>query len=434
MRAYDIIYKKREGGTLSRDEIKFLIDGYVRGEIPDYQMAAWAMTVFFQGMNAEEMAQLTMVMAESGDQVDLSCIPGFKIDKHSTGGVGDTTTLVLAPLVSAAGLPVAKMSGKGLGHTGGTIDKLESIPGFKTDISRKRFISNVNSAGISIVKQTGNLTPADKKLYSLRDVTASVESIPLIASSIMSKKFAGGANGIILDVKTGKGAFMKTVDESRQLAEAMVRIGKQVDRKVRAIITDMNQPLGLAVGNSLEVKEAIATLKGNGPEDLEKLCLNLGANMLLLAGKASDFEEAYNYLGNILASGKSLVQFKELIKLQGGKPEIIDNPDLLPGAKYQFDVPSKRSGYINQLDALAIGKTAMMIGAGRETKEDTIDYGVGVVLKKKYGYRVKKGETLARLYINDHFLKEVAVSSLQNAFKIKDDKPVAIPLIYDTIN
>ncbi|MDI3546680.1 MAG: pyrimidine-nucleoside phosphorylase [Halanaerobiales bacterium] len=434
MRAYDIIYKKREGERLSAKEIRFLIDGYTRGEIPDYQMSAWAMAVFFQGMDAMETAELTLAMAESGDQVDLSPISGVKVDKHSTGGVGDTTTLVLAPLVSAAGVPVAKMSGRGLGHTGGTIDKLESIPGFKVDLTMEEFIHNVNSIGVAVIGQTGNLTPADKKLYALRDVTATVDSIPLIASSIMSKKIAGGADGIVLDVKTGEGAFMKKLEDSRKLAEAMVEIGREVGRKTIAVITDMNQPLGLAVGNALEVREAITTLKGEGPPDLEELCLTLGANMLLIAGKAKDFTEGYNLLQETLVSGKALEQFGRFISAQGGDPAVIDDTGLLPEAKYQIELKSDRSGYINGIKAREVGLLAMSLGAGRATKEEDIDPAVGIVLNKKYGEEVARGETLAVLHLNDHELVEEARKRLRSSFEIKEKKPEERPFIYEIIS
>lgn len=434
MRAYDIIYKKREGERLSAKEIRFLIDGYTRGEIPDYQMSAWAMAVFFQGMDAMETAELTLAMAESGDQVDLSPISGVKVDKHSTGGVGDTTTLVLAPLVSAAGVPVAKMSGRGLGHTGGTIDKLESIPGFKVDLTMEEFIHNVNSIGMAVIGQTGNLTPADKKLYALRDVTATVDSIPLIASSIMSKKIAGGADGIVLDVKTGEGAFMKKLEDSRKLAEAMVEIGREVGRKTIAVITDMNQPLGLAVGNALEVREAITTLKGEGPPDLEELCLTLGANMLLIAGKAKDFTEGYNLLQETLVSGKALEQFGRFISAQGGDPAVIDDTGLLPEAKYQIELKSDRSGYINGIKAREVGLLAMSLGAGRATKEEDIDPAVGIVLNKKYGEEVARGETLAVLHLNDHELVEEARKRLRSSFEIKEKKPEERPFIYEIIS
>lgn len=433
MRPYDIILNKREGKKHTREEINYLIGGYTKGEIPDYQLSAWAMAVFFQGMTAVETAHLTTAMAESGDMIDLSKIKGFKVDKHSTGGVGDTTTLVLAPLVAAAGLPVAKMSGRGLGHTGGTIDKLESIPGFNVNLSRDEFIKEVNEKGVAVVGQTGNLTPADKKLYSLRDVTATVDSIPLIASSIMSKKIAGGADGIVLDVKTGNGAFMKDYKQSEKLAKSMVDIGKEVGRVTTAVITDMNQPLGKAIGNSLEVKEAIETLKGNGPTDLRKLCLTLGANMLLNANKVEKYNEGYNLLEDLLDSGKALEKFREFVSGQEGDSEVVDNYDLLPQANEVIEVKSPKEGYINEINALEIGITAMEIGAGRETKEDKINHAVGIVLNKKYSEYVKKDETLAYLHLENSKQKDKAINKILNSFNISEDKPKKRKLIYNII-
>ncbi|MGM0436703.1 MAG: pyrimidine-nucleoside phosphorylase [Bacillota bacterium] len=433
MRPYDIILNKREGKEHTREEIDYLIEGYTKGEIPDYQLSAWAMAVFFQGMTAVETAHLTTAMAESGDMIDLSKIKGFKVDKHSTGGVGDTTTLVLAPLVAAAGLPVAKMSGRGLGHTGGTIDKLESIPGFNVNLSREEFIKEVNEKGVAVVGQTGNLTPADKKLYSLRDVTATVDSIPLIASSIMSKKIAGGADGIVLDVKTGNGAFMKDYKQSEKLAKSMVDIGKEVGRVTTAVITDMNQPLGKAIGNSLEVKEAIETLKGDGPSDLRKLCLTLGANMLLNANKVENYDEGYYLLEDLLDSGKALDKFREFVSGQGGNSEVVDNYDLLPQANEVIEVKSPIEGYINEINALEIGITAMEIGAGRETKEDKINHAVGVVLNKKYGEYVKKDETLAYLHLENSKQKDKAITKILNSFNISENKPKKRKLIYNII-
>ncbi|MFW5988509.1 MAG: pyrimidine-nucleoside phosphorylase [bacterium] len=433
MRAYDIILKKREGKDLSKEEINFLIEGYTSDDIPDYQLSAWAMAVFFKGMTSAETAHLTTAMAESGDIIDLSAIKGFKVDKHSTGGVGDTTTLVLAPLVAAAGLPVAKMSGRGLGHTGGTIDKLESIKGFDVKLSREEFIEAVNKYGVAVVGQTGNLTPADKKLYSLRDVTATVDSIPLIASSIMSKKIAGGADGIVLDVKVGSGAFMKDYKEAEKLAKSMVEIGNKVGKVTRAVITDMDQPLGKAIGNSLEVKEAIETLKNNGPQDLKELCLTLGSNMLLNAKKVDDFEEGYNLLKDILISGKALEKFKEFIKAQNGDTEVVENYKLLPQADNIIEVKSQKSGFINKIDALEIGLTAMEVGAGRETKEDEINKAVGVVLNKKRGEKVEKGEILAYLHLDDLRKEKESKNRLLDAFEISEKKGEEKDLIYDII-
>jgi len=392
------------------------------------------MAVFFQGMNERETAELTRAMVESGDTVDLSSISGIKVDKHSTGGVGDKTTLVLAPLISASGLPVAKMSGRALGHTGGTIDKLESIPGFRTDLSQQEFIKNVNSIGIGIVGQTDNLTPADKKLYALRDVTATVDSIPLIASSIMSKKIAGGADGILLDVKTGSGAFMEKIEDSRKLASIMVEIGKRVGRKTIAVITNMDQPLGLAIGNSLEVKEAIATLQGKGPADLVELCLTLGSYILIIGEKVKEFKEGYNLLQKCLDSGKALQQFKQLIAAQGGDVSVLEDNNLLPQAKYQIELESTYSGYIRRIKTREIGNIAMSLGAGRATRDDLIDPAVGIVLRKKHGDSVIKGDSLAIVHYNDPSLKDESLKRLGNCFEIGSKKPDKTSLIYEVLN
>ena len=435
MRAYDLILKKREGNELSKEEIKFLIDGFTNGDIPDYQMSALSMAIYFNGMNDRETADLTMAMAESGDQIDLSKIEGVKVDKHSTGGVGDTTSLVLVPLVSAAGLPVAKMSGRGLGHTGGTIDKLESIPGFKTDLSMDRFIDNVNEIKAAIAGQTGNLTPADKKLYSLRDVTATVDSIPLIASSIMSKKIAGGADGIVLDVKVGSGAFMKTLENAEKLAEIMVSIGEKLGRNTTAVLTDMDQPLGHAVGNNLEVIEAINTLKGEGPEDLKDLCLTLGANMLKIAGEVESYQKGYQILDNLIENGKAFEQFKRLVEKQGGDVSYIEDPDKFKKSDNATEIKAKANGYLNQLKALDIGVAAMLVGAGREQKGDQILNEVGVIVHKKYGDKVTKGEKIATLYHNeDNENTKEAIDKLNNSFIIKEEAPEARELIYKIID
>ncbi len=434
MRAYDLILKKREGNELSKEEIKFLIDGFTNGKIPDYQMSALSMVIYFKGMNDRETADLTMAMAESGDQIDLSEIKGVKVDKHSTGGVGDTTSLVLVPLVAAAGIPVAKMSGRGLGHTGGTIDKLESIPGFKTDLSMDRFIDNVNEIKAAIAGQTGNLTPADKKLYSLRDVTATVDSIPLIASSIMSKKIAGGADGIVLDVKVGSGAFMKTLENAEKLAEIMVRIGEKLGRDTTAVLTDMEQPLGHAIGNNLEVKEAIDTLKGEGPEDLTELCLTLGANMLKIAGQVENYQKGYQLLEKLIENGKAFEKFKKLVQKQGGDVSYIKDPDKFKKSENFTEIKAKASGYLSQLKALDIGMAAMLVGAGREQKGDQILNEVGVVVHQKYGKKVLKGEKIATLYHNEENenTKE-AIDKLNNSFIINEETPKSRDLIYKII-
>ncbi|MGS4093692.1 pyrimidine-nucleoside phosphorylase [Staphylococcus pseudintermedius] len=407
MRMVDIIAKKRDGHALTKEEIEFVVNGYTNDDIPDYQMSSLAMAIFFQDMTDEERAYLTMAMVESGGQIDLSNIEGIKVDKHSTGGVGDTTTLVLAPLVAALDVPVAKMSGRGLGHTGGTIDKLESVEGFHVEISEEAFVKLVNEDKVAVIGQTGNLTPADKKIYALRDVTATVNSIPLIASSIMSKKIAAGADAIVLDVKTGNGAFMKTVDDAEQLAHAMVKIGNQVGRQTMAIISDMSQPLGRAIGNALELQEAIDTLKGEGPEDLTELVLTLGSQMVVLAQKAKDLDEARGMLQEVIDNGKALEKFKTFLSNQGGDASVVDEPSKLPTAQYQFELPAKRSGVVSEMIANEIGIASMMLGAGRQTKEDVIDLAVGLVLNKKVGDRVEEGESLLTIYANSEDVEQV---------------------------
>ncbi|MGG3771622.1 pyrimidine-nucleoside phosphorylase [Heyndrickxia faecalis] len=407
MRMIDIIEKKRNGGELATEEINFFVKGYTEGTIPDYQASALAMAIYFKDMSDREIADLTMAMVHSGETLDLSAIHGIKVDKHSTGGVGDTTTLVLAPLVAALGVPVAKMSGRGLGHTGGTIDKLESIQGFHVEITTDQFIDLVNREKVAVIGQTADLAPADKKLYALRDVTATVDSIPLIASSIMSKKIAAGADAIVLDVTTGAGAFMKNEEDAIRLAETMVRIGNHVGRKTMAVISDMSQPLGYAIGNALEVKEAIDTLKGEGPDDLTELVLALGSQMVVLAGKATTLEEARNMLKEAIASGAGLAKFKKFVANQGGDPSVIDHPEKLPQAKYAIDLPAKTSGYVSKMVADQIGVAAMMLGAGRATKEDKIDFAVGIVLRKKVGDRVEAGEPLATIYANREAVEDV---------------------------
>ena len=431
MRMVDMISKKRDGHALSSEEIKFIIDGYTKGEIPDYQMSSLAMAIYFQDMTDEERAALTMAMVESGDQIDLSNIEGIKVDKHSTGGVGDTTTLVLAPLVAALGIPVAKMSGRGLGHTGGTIDKLESVEGFHVEISEDEFIQLVNEGKIAVIGQTGNLTPADKKIYALRDVTGTVNSIPLIASSIMSKKIAAGADAIVLDVKTGKGAFMQTVEDAEALAHAMVKIGNQVGRQTMAIISDMNQPLGRAIGNALELKEAIDTLKGQGPEDLTELVLTLGAQMVVLAQKAETLEEARAQLQSVIDNGAAVEKFKTFLSNQGGDASVVDDPSKLPTAKYTFELPAKQSGVVSEMVANEIGIASMMLGAGRQTKEDDIDLAVGLVLHKKIGDKVSEGESLLTIYANQEDVAAVKQKLYENI--TISDSAEAPQLIYKMI-
>lgn len=418
MRMIDIIEKKRDGKSLSKEEIEFFIKGYTEGDIPDYQASSLAMAIFFQDMNEEERAALTMAMVNSGDVIDLSKVNGIKVDKHSTGGVGDTTTLVLAPLVAAVGVPVAKMSGRGLGHTGGTIDKLESIDGFHVEISEADFIKLVNEDQVAVIGQTGNLTPADKKLYALRDVTGTVNSIPLIASSIMSKKIAAGADAIVLDVKTGNGAFMKTLEDAEALAHAMVSIGNNVGRNTMAIISDMSQPLGRAIGNALELKEAIDTLNGQGPEDLTELVLTLGSQMVVLAERASTLEEARQLLNEAIENGSALDKFKTFLENQGGDASVVDSPELLPTAEYQIDYKAKSSGVVSELIANEIGVASMMLGAGRQTKEDDIDLSVGIVLNKKVGDNVNEGESLLTIHSNRENNDDV-IKKLDESIEIK---------------
>lgn len=414
----DIIEKKRDGKSLSKEEIEFFIKGYTNGDIPDYQASSLAMAIFFQDMNDEERAALTMAMVNSGDVIDLSKINGIKVDKHSTGGVGDTTTLVLAPLVAAVGVPVAKMSGRGLGHTGGTIDKLESIKGFHVEISEEDFIKLVNENQVAVIGQSGNLTPADKKLYALRDVTGTVNSIPLIASSIMSKKIAAGADAIVLDVKTGNGAFMKTLEDAEALAHAMVSIGNNVGRNTMAIISDMSQPLGRAIGNALELKEAIDTLNGKGPEDLTELVLTLGSQMVVLANRANTLEEARQLLNEAIENGSALEKFKTFLENQGGDASVVDAPELLPTATYQIEYKAQSSGVVSELIANEIGVASMMLGAGRQTKEDEIDLSVGIVLNKKVGDVVKEGESLLTIHSNRENVDDV-IKKLDESIEIQ---------------
>ncbi|MFG6494310.1 pyrimidine-nucleoside phosphorylase [Fictibacillus sp. UD] len=432
MRMVDLIQKKRDGKELTKAEIDYIIQNYTNGEIPDYQMSAFAMAVYFKDMTTEERANFTMAMVESGDQIDLSAIEGIKVDKHSTGGVGDTTTLVLAPLVAALGVPVAKMSGRGLGHTGGTIDKLEAVPGFHVEIDNQQFIDLVNKNKLAVIGQSGNLTPADKKLYGLRDVTATVNSIPLIASSIMSKKIAAGADAIVLDVKTGAGAFMKTPEEAEELANAMVKIGNAVGRNTMAVISDMSQPLGLAIGNALEIKEAIDTLNGNGPKDLEELCLTLGSHMVYLAKKADSLEQAREMLKEAITSGKALETLKVFLKAQGGDDSVVDHPENLPQAAHTFELAAEEDGYVSEIIADEIGTAAMILGAGRATKESEIDLAVGLMLNKKVGDSVSKGDSLVTIYSNTENVEDVK-KRIRDAYTISKDAVEAPPLVYKEI-
>ncbi|MEN1969101.1 pyrimidine-nucleoside phosphorylase [Lentibacillus sp. N15] len=432
MRMYDIIEKKRDGKKLTKDEIRFFVDGYTKGEIPDYQVSALLMAIYYQEMTPAECAMLTSAMVDSGDQIDLSAISGIKVDKHSTGGVGDTTTLILAPLVASLGVPVAKMSGRGLGHTGGTIDKLEAIPGFHVELTSDEFIKLVNRNKVAVVGQTGNLTPADKKLYSLRDVTATVDSIPLIASSIMSKKIASGADAIVLDVKTGAGAFMKKLEDARELAHQMVSIGNHVGRKTMAVISDMSQPLGQAIGNALEVQEAIDTLRGKGPEDLTELCLTLGSQMVVLANQAASLDDAREKLKQNIENGKALEHFKTFLASQGGDANVVDQPSLLPQAAQKIELTAKTSGTIQNIVADDIGTAAMMLGAGRATKDSVIDLAVGLVLHKKVGDPVRAGESLLTIHTNQDVIDDVK-EKLYNSITIADKPSKAPTLIYDVI-
>ncbi|MBL0387561.1 pyrimidine-nucleoside phosphorylase [Tumebacillus sp. ITR2] len=433
MRMYDIIHKKRDGEALTQAEIDFVIKGFTDGSIPDYQMAALSMAIFLRGMSPEETAHLTLAMAASGDQIDLSQVQGVKVDKHSTGGVGDTTTLVLLPLVASVGVPVAKMSGRGLGHTGGTIDKLESIPGFSIERTKEQFIEQVNTKGAALMGQSGSIAPADKKLYALRDVTATVDCIPLISSSIMSKKIAAGADAIVLDVKTGEGAFMKTLDGSFALAEAMVNIGENVGRHTIGVISDMDQPLGFAIGNALEVQEAIDTLKGHGPADLTELCLVLGSYMVVAAGGAATAEEAREKLTESLSSGRALETFKTFLRAQGGDASLVDEPTRLPQAAKKIPVTLPRTGFVSRIHAEEVGTSAMLLGAGRETKESEIDLAVGIVLHKKVGDRVEAGEAIATLYVNDERKVAEVTERLQAAYELSETEPPQHRLIFGVV-
>lgn len=426
---YDLIMKKKKGLELSNEEIRYMIDGYTAGNIPDYQMSAMMMAICFQGMTAEETKNLTIAMAESGDTLDLSEIQGIKVDKHSTGGVGDKTSLVLGPMVASLGTPVAKMSGRGLGHTGGTIDKLESFTGFTTGLTKEQFVKNVNEIHIAIAGQTADLAPADKKLYALRDVTGTVDQMSLIASSIMSKKLASGADAIVLDVKTGDGAFMKTVEDSVALAKAMVSIGTLAGRKVVAVISDMDQPLGNAVGNALEVKEAIDTLKGHGPSDLEELVLTLGSYMVVAAGKESSIEVARAKLKETLTDGSAFETFKQFVVAQGGCEEEVLHPEKLPQAAFVEDVLCDTAGYVAKIQTEEIGRISLLLGGGRETKESEIDLSVGVVLNKKRGDKVDVGDVLATIHANDQEKLELAKKRLGQAYQIIEEKVIKEDLI-----
>ncbi|MFA7377914.1 MAG: pyrimidine-nucleoside phosphorylase [Erysipelotrichia bacterium] len=432
MRMVDIIVKKRDGKILTKEEISFFVKGYVDGTIPDYQVSSLAMAILFRGMNKEEITVLTDLMMHSGDIIDLSSIKGVKADKHSTGGVGDKTSLVLGPMVAACGVKIAKMSGRGLGHTGGTLDKMEAIPGMKIAISEDQFLHQVNEVGLAIVGQTGHLVPADKKLYSLRDVTGTVESIPLIASSVMSKKLASGSDTILLDVKFGSGAFMKDLESARELARTMVDIGDGLKRDTRAILTDMEQPLGLAVGNALEVKEAIDTLHGKGPRDLVELCLEAGAIMLEQAKVVSDTKIGRKMLEKAIVDGSAFNKLKEMVKAQGGDISYIEHPEKFPLSKHIIEIHSENEGYVRRIEALEIGESAMRLGAGRETYDDVIDMSSGIVLRKKVGDFVKKGDVLCIVHTNkDEFA--TILKDIHHAFKLSKEKLEPLPIVHDYI-
>lgn len=432
MRMYDIILKKRANLPLSDKEIRFVIDGYVNGEIPDYQVSALLMTIVFNGMNARELGTLTLAMAQSGNMVDLSNIDGITVDKHSTGGVGDKTTLIIAPLVAACGGKVAKMSGRGLGHTGGTIDKMESIPNLKVSLEKDAFINQVNKIGLAVIGQSEGLAPADKKLYALRDVTGTVDSIPLIASSVMSKKLASGAQAILLDVKVGSGAFMKNIEDARELAKAMVDIGKENGRSVKAILTDMDRPLGHAIGNALEIHEVIDTLKGHGPEDLTHECIIMAAHMLVLSHMC-DYETALNRVQQALDSGAALERLRLMIEAQGGDSRVIDDDRVLTIGKFTYDVTSPQDGYITHMNTEQCGIASVMLGAGRTVKDGPIDYSAGIVMHKKTGDAVRMGERIATLYASDESLFTNAAQTYLAAITIGNTAPKVVDTILDVV-
>jgi len=433
MKTVDLIKKKRDGNRLCKEELEFLINGYVQGHIPDYQTSALLMAIYLRGMDDEETAILTEVMVDSGTTIDLTHIRGYSVDKHSTGGVGDKTTLVLAPLIAAAGLVMAKLSGRSLGHTGGTIDKLESIPGLRTDLSKEEFLRSAQRCGLVIADHTADMVPADRLLYELRDVTATIDSLPLIVSSIMSKKIAGGARAIVIDVKTGSGAFLPHLDQSRRLAQSLVAIGKRLDRRIAALITDMSQPLGRMVGNALEVRETITTLNGAGPPDLEELCCQLGAELLVFAGQVTDRGEGVKQLRKLLYNGAALAKFREMIIEQHGDPAVIDDLSLLPTARRQVNILAPSTGYVKQIDALSIGQAANLLGAGRFVKTDKVDPAVGIELCVKINDRVPAGEVLAILHVDDESNLDRACALVKDAYQIAADKQESPALIIERV-
>ncbi|WP_143463607.1 pyrimidine-nucleoside phosphorylase [Levilactobacillus enshiensis] len=431
MRMVDIIDKKRNGGELTKEEIQTFVDGVVSGEIPDYQTSAFLMATYFKDMTDAERSELTMAMMKSGDHLDLSSIPGMKVDKHSTGGVGDKTSIPLAPIVAALGIPVPMISGRGLGHTGGTLDKLEAIPGYQVEISEDAFIEQVKDKGLAIVGATGNIAPADKKIYALRDVTDTVDSIPLIASSIMSKKIASGTDALVIDVKTGAGAFMKTLDDSRELAKALVGIGKGVGMDCMAIISDMNQPLGNAIGNALEIKESIDLLKGEAPADITDLVLTLGSHMVVMSGKAKTLDEARAMCEKTITDGSALKKFGDMVEAQGGDRSVIDHPEIMPQAKYKIPLPAKASGVVSKVEADEMGIASMLLGGGRQKADDKLDYAVGIMMNKKVGDAVKEGDTLLTIYSNREDVEDIK-KRLYDNIEISDSAE-PFTLIHETV-
>lgn len=434
MEILEVIKTKRDRKENTAEQLKFLVDGTVNGTIKDYQISAWLMAAFLNGLSLDETTELTRLIAYSGDVLDLSSVAGIKVDKHSTGGVGDKVTLVLAPLVASAGAIVAKISGRGLGHTGGTVDKLEAIPGMQTNIPIEKFIDQLKTVGVAVIGQTQNLTPADKVFYALRDVTATVDNIPLITASILSKKIASGADVILLDIKYGSGAFMKTFEDAKKLSESLVAVGKRLNKSIITAISDMEQPLGSAIGHSLEVIEAINTLQGKGPQDLTKLCLKYGAIMLYQAKKAKSMDEAENILKRNIKEGKAIKKFKDFVAAQGGDPNIVENFDLMPKAEHKIEIISKESGFVSHLDAMAVAETAKMLGAGRDKKEDEIDLGVGVELKAKRGNRVNKGDVLAIIHANSLKNIQKTLKKIESAFEFSNVQPEPQMLIREVIN
>lgn len=431
MRMVDIIDKKRNGGELTQEEIQTFVDGVVSGEIPDYQTSAFLMATYFKDMTDAERSELTMAMMKSGDHLDLSSIPGLKVDKHSTGGVGDKTSIPLAPIVAALGIPVPMISGRGLGHTGGTLDKLEAIPGYQVEISESDFLKQVRDQGLAIVGATGNIAPADKKIYALRDVTDTVDSIPLIASSIMSKKIASGTDALVIDVKTGAGAFMKTLEDSRKLAKALVGIGKGVGMDCMAIISDMNQPLGNAIGNALEIKESIDLLKGQAPADITELVMTLGAHMVVMSGKADDLETARAMCEKTITDGSALQKFGDMVAAQGGDRNVIDHPEIMPQAKFKIELPAKTSGVVSKVEADEMGIASMLLGGGRQKADDQLDYAVGIMMNKKVGDPVKAGESLLTIYSNREDVADIK-QRLYDNIEVRDTAE-PFTLIHETI-